>query len=213
MMIVVCPSCQSRYKFDETKLGERARARTRCARCGGAIDIVNPTPGGTTVPPTPRPAIPSAHDFEPPPTPLAATPVPAQVKTAVMRSGVPAAEEPGSQTMAGRDLHSSGALELPKDKRFSLAIIQGAATGQIHQITKSRTTLGRAGNDIDLDDPEASRAHAIVEVLGDQAILRDLGSTNGTWIENDRIEQHVLANQSEFRIGSHALMFIITDLD
>lgn len=213
MMIVVCPSCQSRYKFDETKLGERARARTRCGRCGGAIDIVNPAPGSTTVPPTPRPVAPSTHDFEAPPTPLASAPLPTQVKTAVMRAGVPSADEPGSQTMAGRDLHSSGALELPRDKRFSLAIIQGAATGQIYQIIKSRTTLGRAGNDIDLDDPEASRTHAVVEVLGDQAILRDLGSTNGTWVENDRIEHHVLANQAEFRIGSHALMFIITDLD
>jgi len=45
------------------------------------------------------------------------------------------------------------------------------------------------------------------------AILRDLGSTNGTWIELDRIEQHQLNTQQEFRIGSHVLMFIITDVD
>jgi pSer/pThr/pTyr-binding forkhead associated (FHA) protein len=92
-------------------------------------------------------------------------------------------------------------------------VIQGAATGRIFQITRSRTTVGRSGNDIDLDDPEASRSHAAVEVLADQAILRDLGSTNGTWVDSERIEHHVLSNQSEFRIGSHALMFIITDLE
>jgi predicted Zn finger-like uncharacterized protein len=211
MIIVVCPSCQARYKFDEARLGNRARAKTRCAKCGGTIEVENPQ-AAAPAPPAPEPA-------PPPPATAAAAPtadVPTQpqalVRTAVMQrsdsSGVG-----GSDTVAGQDLHAAGALALPRDKRFSLAVIQGAATGRIFQITRSRTTVGRSGNDIDLDDPEASRSHAAVEVLADQAILRDLGSTNGTWIDGERIEQHVLANQSEFRIGSHALMFIITDLE
>jgi pSer/pThr/pTyr-binding forkhead associated (FHA) protein len=106
-----------------------------------------------------------------------------------------------------------GLLQLPRDKRFSLAVIQGAATGQIFPITKTRTLIGRSGADINLDDPEASRQHAVVEIIGDVAVLRDVGSTNGTWIELDRIEQHQLQNQQEFRIGSHVLMFIVTDVD
>jgi pSer/pThr/pTyr-binding forkhead associated (FHA) protein len=106
-----------------------------------------------------------------------------------------------------------GVLELPKDKRFSLAVIQGAATGQIFQIAKTRTTIGRAGQDINLDDPEASRQHAVLEILNDTAILRDLESTNGTFIELERIEQQVLSNQHEFRIGSHVLMFIVTEVE
>jgi pSer/pThr/pTyr-binding forkhead associated (FHA) protein len=73
--------------------------------------------------------------------------------------------------------------------------------------------VGRSGSDINLDDPEASRQHAALEIVGDVAILRDLGSTNGTWIELDRVEQHELSNQQEFRIGSHVLMFIVTDVD
>jgi len=52
-----------------------------------------------------------------------------------------------------------------------------------------------------------------VEILGENAILRDLGSTNGTFIELDRIQQHVLNNHMEFRIGSHVLMFIVTDVE
>ena len=106
-----------------------------------------------------------------------------------------------------------GVLELPKDKRYSLAVIQGAATGQIHQINKTRTIIGRTGADLNLDDAEASRQHAAVEILGENAILRDLGSTNGTFIELDRIQQHVLNNHMEFRIGSHVLMFIVTDVE
>ena len=123
------------------------------------------------------------------------------------------AAEIGTGTVTGRDLHKMGAVELPKDKRFSLAVIQGAATGQIFPISKTRTVIGRSGADINLDDPEASRTHAAIEILGDHAILRDLGSTNGTFVDVERVEQHVLNNQMEFRIGSHVLMFIVTEVE
>ncbi len=209
-MIIVCPSCQAKYKFDEAKLGDRPRAKTKCAKCGSAIEIENPLLGAMTLPPGTYPAEPEP----PPPPPPRVTEDKTTKKTAVMHT--PAAgggPEIGSGTITGRDLHKMGAVELPKDKRFSLAVIQGAATGHIFQITKTRTTLGRAGADIILDDPEASRQHACVEILGDHAILRDLGSTNGTFVDMDRIEQQVLNNQMEFRIGSHVLMFIVTDVD
>jgi pSer/pThr/pTyr-binding forkhead associated (FHA) protein len=121
--------------------------------------------------------------------------------------------EAGSATISGGDAARMGLLQLPKDKRFSLAVIQGAATGQIFPISKTRTLIGRSGADINLDDPESSRQHAALEIVGDVAILRDLGSTNGTWVELERIEQHQLGNQQEFRIGSHVLMFIVTDVE
>jgi predicted Zn finger-like uncharacterized protein len=192
-MIIVCPSCQSRFKFDESKLGDRLKAKSRCPKCGGAIEIANPAVAAMTLPPgtlSPAAAAPSAP--EPAPEPRRSS---------------------GDGTMTGRDLHRQGMLELPKDKRFSLAVIQGEATGQIFQITKTRTTVGRTGADINIDDPEASRQHAVVEILGETAILRDLGSTNGTFIDLDRIDQQILTNQMEFRIGSHVLMFIVTDVE
>jgi len=205
-MIIVCPSCQARYKFDENKLGTRARARTKCAKCGGAIDIENPLLAAMTLPP----------GTMPPHTPTPPTPSPAAPPAPETRRNPAVAEvkkEVGGGTITGRDLHKMGLVELPKDKRFSLAVIQGAATGQIFQITKTRTTMGRSGADINLDDPEASRQHAMLEVIGDHAILRDLGSTNGTFVDLERIEQQVLNNHMEFRIGSHVLMFIVTDVE
>jgi predicted Zn finger-like uncharacterized protein len=200
-MIIVCPSCQARYKFDETKLGARPKAKTRCAKCGGAIEIENPLLAAVTLPPS---------SVEAPPLPPPDT-NPALEGTAARGRPLPPLREDG--TITGRDLHRAGVLELPKDKRFSLAVIQGAATGQIHQITKTRTTLGRSGADINLDDPEASRQHAVVEIYGEQAILRDLNSTNGTFVDLERIENQALNNQNEFRIGSHVLMFIVTDVE
>jgi len=207
-MIVVCSSCQSKYKFDESKLGDRPKVRTRCSKCGGTIEIENPAFGSSTVAPEP-------------PSPPAPAPAPAPVHTPspleslrTQRTPVQSpSSESGSATIAGGDAQRMGLLQLPKDKRFSLAVIQGAATGQIFPISKTRTLIGRSGADINIDDPEASRQHAAVEIVGDVAILRDLGSTNGTWIELERIEQHQLGNQQEFRIGSHVLMFIVTDVE
>lgn len=200
-MIIVCPSCQAKYKFDEEKLGERPRAKTRCAKCGGTIEIENPLLAAMTLPPGTMAGT--------------TTQAPALEAPAPKPPDGPPAKEPGGEqagTVTGRGLEKS-IVELPKDKRFSLAVIQGPATGHIHPVLKARTTIGRSGADINIEDPEASRQHASLEILGDHAILRDLGSTNGTYVEADRIEQQVLNNQMEFRIGSHVLMFIVTDVE
>jgi predicted Zn finger-like uncharacterized protein len=205
-MIIVCPSCKAKYKFDETKLGDRPRAKTRCAKCGSAIEIENPLLGAFTLPPgSPSPL--------PAPAPEAPAPEVMQTKRALTVEPAAPAPEYGNATVTGRDAHRMGLIELPRDKRYSLAVIQGEATGQIYPITKTRTTIGRSGADINLDDPEASRSHAALEIVGENAIIRDLGSTNGTFIELDRIDQHQLGNQMEFRIGSHVLMFIVTDVE
>jgi pSer/pThr/pTyr-binding forkhead associated (FHA) protein len=50
-------------------------------------------------------------------------------------------------------------------------------------------TIGREGCDVVLPDPEVSRLHAVMRVLdsGDVAI-EDLGSTNGTWVNDERAD-------------------------
>jgi predicted Zn finger-like uncharacterized protein len=205
-MIIVCPGCQAKYKFDETKLGERPKAKTRCARCGATIEIENPLIGTLTLPPEDEPSI-------PPPPPPPPPPAPDEKLRTQRQMALGQVEPAGGQTITGQDLHKLGILELPKDRRFSLAVIQGPATGQIFQLTKTRTTLGRSGCDINLNDPECSRQHAVVEIFGDRVILRDLGSTNGTFVDVDKIEHAEMTNQMEFRIGSHVLMLIVTEVD
>ncbi len=203
-MIVVCPACQSRYRFDEAKLGGRPKVSVRCSKCGGAIEIENPLLGSATLPasePVPEPPEPAPPEPEPTRDVLQTRETPVQPP------------DTGSATLAGIDAQRAGLLHLPKDKRFSLAVIQGAATGQIFPVQKTRTIIGRSGADINLDDPEASRQHAALEIVGEIAVLRDLGSTNGTWIDLERVDQQQLSNQQEFRIGSHVLMFIVTDVE
>jgi S-DNA-T family DNA segregation ATPase FtsK/SpoIIIE len=101
--------------------------------------------------------------------------------------------------------------ELPSDKKYSLAILQGKASGQIFPITKCRITIGRADSDILLDDPECSRQHAVLEIRGARITLTDMESTNGTFVDGKRIDQTDMDRNSEFRIGEHVMMLIITD--
>lgn len=231
-MIVVCPSCQSRYRFDEGKLGDRPSVKTRCAKCQGTIEIQNPASSATMPPdlpalspepePEPAPVAPPPPPEPPTLAPAPEPPPPVQSEAAQRTQETPVqhggsepsgGSAPGAATVAGGDAHQMGLLQLPTDRRFSLAVIQGPATGQIFQIAKTRTVIGRSDADINLEDPEASRQHAAVEIVGELAVLRDLGSTNGTWVELDRIDQQELANQQEFRIGSHVLMFIVTEVE
>lgn len=204
-MIVVCPACQARYRFDEAKLADRPRAKTRCAKCGATIEIDNPLMGSATMPPSDAAGAPAATPVPP------ARPLPDE--TLRTRETPVQPPETGGATLTAGEAVRLGVLQLPKDRRFSLAVIQGPATGQIFPITKTRTVIGRSGADINVDDPEASRQHAAIEIIGEIAMLRDLGSTNGTWIDIDRVEQQQISNQQEFRIGSHVLMFIVTEVE
>jgi predicted Zn finger-like uncharacterized protein len=211
-MIIVCPSCQARYKFDESKLGDRAKARTKCAKCGTQIDIENPQFGAMTLPPGTLP--PSAPQSSPPPDPtMTPPPPPAEDPNRTDRTKPRAG--PGGHVGDRTNLEVSKGvgMELSKSKRYSLAVIQGAATGHIFPIDKPRIVIGRSGCDVNIDDAEASRQHAALEIFGDTAVLRDLGSTNGTFIETERIQERVIANQSDFRIGNHVLMFIVTNVE
>jgi pSer/pThr/pTyr-binding forkhead associated (FHA) protein len=49
------------------------------------------------------------------------------------------------------------------------------------------TTIGRAECDVELNDPDVSRRHAVVRQVDDGLAIEDLGSTNGTFVNDRRI--------------------------
>ena len=69
-------------------------------------------------------------------------------------------------------------------------------------------TIGRnCDNKVVLLYPRVSRQHAVIERVGKDFVLRDLKSTNGTWIGNERVEQRRLQNGDMIRVGQANLIF------
>jgi len=73
-------------------------------------------------------------------------------------------------------------------------------------------TFGRESqNSVPLDDLLASRNHACVEVLQSKVVIRDLGSFNGTFVNERRLdadERHVLSSGDVIRIGGKQFSFV-----
>ncbi len=67
---------------------------------------------------------------------------------------------------------------------------------------RDRITLGRGEADLRLDDPLASRVHAEVERVKDRLILKDLESTNGTYLNGRRVSAEFLEEGDVVRIGN-----------
>ncbi len=101
-------------------------------------------------------------------------------------------------------------LSLPAGKTITLTVLAGPAKGlPPYRLNKPRVVLGRAGADVEINDPEISRWHCAVEVKGDVVRLRDLDSTNGTYFEDERVRAAELKHLSEFRIGSTVVRLTI----
>jgi serine/threonine-protein kinase len=110
-----------------------------------------------------------------------------------------------------------GSLALPEGKRVCLAFLSGPRQGEVFVLSKPRVLIGRAGGqvfaDIELADPEVSRTHAVIECQGSKVVIRDLGSTNGTFVERKRVAERELDHQGEFRVGGTRLMLILSETE
>ncbi|MGA7991631.1 MAG: FHA domain-containing protein, partial [Thermoanaerobaculia bacterium] len=99
-------------------------------------------------------------------------------------------------------------LRLPEGVRLSLACISGPDSGRIFEIDKPRVVIGRANADIVISDIQCSRQHAALEIQDEHVFLVDLGSTNGTYVYEQRVGRLELENRAEFEIGTTTLMLI-----
>ena len=76
-------------------------------------------------------------------------------------------------------------------------------------IDKPVTTIGRGGdNDIVIDDPLLSRAQARIVRLGDDDIVEDLQSSNGTSVNGKPLSRQILQHRDVIALGSHQLCYM-----
>lgn len=90
----------------------------------------------------------------------------------------------------------------------SLVVFTGDRTWSIDLNNFDQVIIGRDESCIVfIDDNKVSRRHAEVQRRGEAFLLKDLGSTNGTWVHDQQIEQHPLQDGDVIRIGPIQIIF------
>ena len=100
----------------------------------------------------------------------------------------------------------------PRNMTITISVTKGGLSNPlVYQLTKARTSIGRAGGgaDIEIDDPQVSALHCAVGVTQDMVRLCDLDSANGTYLNGQRVEAVELEHLTEFCLGSTWLVVTI----
>jgi len=93
--------------------------------------------------------------------------------------------------------------------RAMVVIHRGPAKGARFLIDQNQSSIGRATeSQIFLDDVTVSRKHAAMEVKDGVFTLIDLGSLNGTYLNNQSVAKSALKTGDEIQIGKFHMLFI-----
>lgn len=87
--------------------------------------------------------------------------------------------------------------------KANFVVLAGQDIGRTFPIEKAELQIGRGEqSDIYIDDEDVSRNHAKVEVTADAILLKDLGSTNGTFVNGRKIIERKLEDGDRLQIGN-----------
>jgi diguanylate cyclase (GGDEF)-like protein len=99
--------------------------------------------------------------------------------------------------------------ERPAGKDACLVVIYGLELGRKYNLESANVTIGRSSKaDVQIDQESVSRNHARIINAGKSIILRDLGSTNGTYVNDQLIDEYVLRDGDFVKIGRTIFKFL-----
>lgn len=106
----------------------------------------------------------------------------------------------GADTGPSAEVAAVGAAEL--------ILLEGGRPSRTYPLDKDVVTVGRLPEcDVVLSDPGASRRHAEIRRTDGQFVLSDLGSTNGTLVNESPVSRQVLQEGDRITIGRTVLEF------
>jgi len=174
-MKVVCKNCRTSYTVKDENV-PLTGTKVKCPKCHHTIVIENP-----------------AHKKHPEPefdhskTMVLFMPMPKQLNEQFVEV---------ASSLAGESVRMPAAL------RLSLVVLEGDEVGKECALTKQCTIIGRGQADILLADPEVSRKHAAIEFYGDKAVIRDMKSTNGTYVNQLGVKLSYLKDGDVIQAGN-----------
>ena len=136
---------------------------------------------------------------------VAAAELPAQARSLTRRDTV----APTAPDDEAAELRTTRARAVPMVLRHHLAIVTPAEAARTVPIAGAALTIGRlAPCDLVLPGGEVSRQHCRVDVVGADARITDLGSTNGTFVDGERVTEPVtLRPGATIHIGGVVIVY------
>lgn len=127
-------------------------------------------------------------------------------------TGGATAARPGEReledTLEYRPDRSALPVPAPKELRARLVVTEGPVKGKVFELLPRTAVVGRRETcDLVIDDPSVSRRHAQLEYREGSFILRDLGSTNGVYVNGVRVQTKVLASGDIIKLGTTLCTF------
>jgi len=93
-------------------------------------------------------------------------------------------------------------------RRFRLGSVGGGGAPVSYQSTKAHAVIGSSSSaDLSVDDKAVSRFHCEIRIVGGAAVIRDLDSSNGTWVDGVRVVHAFLRKGAIVRFGRTELRF------
>jgi pSer/pThr/pTyr-binding forkhead associated (FHA) protein len=83
-----------------------------------------------------------------------------------------------------------------------LVILTHGMNGRTHDLNVDKTTIGRVEDNLfQIAEPSVSSHHCEVLLRGNEVVIKDLNSTNGTFIDDEKISESVLKPGHTLRLG------------
>src|SRR5208283_5989044 len=93
-----------------------------------------------------------------------------------------------------------------------LMVIAGPGHGTAYPIAGDRFSIGRdPQNHFSVPDRSVSREHCVIVRQGDGFVIRDLGSHNGTVVNDVPVKDYLLAHRDCITVGRTVLQFLVRD--
>ncbi|MDI2029472.1 FHA domain-containing protein [Saccharopolyspora sp. TS4A08] len=122
-------------------------------------------------------------------------------------------EQESTESAAPEPAAASGVDALPAGSAL-LVVKRGPNAGSRFLLDRETTSAGRhPDSDIFLDDVTVSRRHAEFRREGNDFVVVDVGSLNGTYVNREPVDTSVLANGDEVQIGKFRLVFLTGPID
>ena len=97
----------------------------------------------------------------------------------------------------------------PVGKEACLVVIYGLDLGKKYNVDRPSVVIGRSSKaDVQIDQESVSRNHCKLINTGKSVMLRDLGSTNGTYVNDELVDEYVLRDGDFVKIGRSIFKFL-----